>query len=284
MQTTRRKILNNLTASLEPIYGSREACSIAMRSLEELFGWTQRDFILDGDQEFVLTDSEQARLNDLASQLMLSMPTQYIFGKAEFAGLEFFVAPGVLIPRPETELLVEWIKGEHQSGAILDVGTGSGAISVALAWESNFRLTAVDVSSDALEIARRNIDKYGLDIKLLQVDILNPSDEFTNQQFDVIVSNPPYIPESEIAIMHSNVVDYEPYLALFVPENDPLLFYRQIATVGLKMLSEGGMLYFEIHERFATQTTEMLIDLGYTRVECRQDINDKPRMIRCQKK
>lgn len=284
MQSTRRKILNSLTASLEPIYGSREALSIARLALEELMGWTQRDFLLDADAPLTLTDEQTKSLDDLQEDLIQAKPAQYIFNKAEFYGLDFFVAPGCLIPRPETELLVEWIKKENKTGRVLDIGTGSGAISIALAYQSDFELTAIDISEEALKIALRNAEKHNLTIEFQRVDILNPEASFVEQEFDIIVSNPPYIPDSEAQDMHANVINYEPHLALFVPDNDPLLFYRKIAQIGLTTLNNKGLLYFEIHENFAEQTAEMLKGLGYENIEIRKDINDKDRMIRCQKK
>ncbi|MFI3330914.1 MAG: peptide chain release factor N(5)-glutamine methyltransferase [Rikenellaceae bacterium] len=281
MQTTRANTLNKLAASLTPIYGKREALSIAKLSLEEVFGWTQRDYILDSNTPVEINEHT---LSELTEQLLTSKPVQYVLGKARFLDLELNVASGVLIPRDETELLVNWIKQENSRGKILDIGTGSGAISIALAMDSCFELTAVDVSEDALKIACSNAQLHGLDIKLKQVDILKPDADFIEtSRFDIIVSNPPYIPESEKATMRNNVLDFEPHLALFVPDNDPLLFYREIAKLALRILNNTGKLYFEIHENYASKTVELLENLGYTNIELRKDINDKARMIRCQK-
>ncbi len=269
-----------MTASLKPNYGQREALSISKLALEESFGWREIDFILEANQ---IINIDQSILDKLIKELTANKPVQYVLGKTHFAGLEFEVGEGVLIPRPETEELVQWINSEHNQGKVLDIGTGSGAIAITLAKSEKFTLTALDISEQALDIASRNAQKHNTKINFEQVDILNPRAEFALRNFDIIVSNPPYIPLSEKQDMSPNVTDYEPGLALFVPDSDPLLFYREIALLAKTMLVEGGWLYYELHENYAEQTLQLVESLGFECAELRVDIHDKPRMLRCQR-
>jgi release factor glutamine methyltransferase len=200
--------------------------------------------------------------------------------------MELEVTESVLIPRPETEELVNWVVTEANTGAaILDVGTGSGCIAIALRREiDHSKVWAMDISSKALAIARRNASKYAPDVTFVEGDALKNFDKLFDQKFDAIVSNPPYIPQSDISLMRRNVVDYEPETALFVPDNDPLLFYRAIAQRSQHLLNEGGKLYYEIYESLAQQMIDMLRDEGYENIELREDFRGKPRMICAQQK
>lgn len=203
--------------------------------------------------------------------------------------MRFTVREGVLIPRPESEELIRWITEDesNERGEILDIGTGSGALAIALSRSlPHHQTTAIEISDKAIEIARENIERLSPNrVTIIKGDALRGVENFTpeGKRYDVIVSNPPYIPQNEEAEMRINVTRYEPHLALFVPDDDPLLFYRTIARSAKQLLKKEGKLYFEIHENFATQTKEMLRGEGYKKVEIRLDINDKARMICAQR-
>jgi release factor glutamine methyltransferase len=195
--------------------------------------------------------------------------------------MELKVSEGVLIPRPETEELVEWITSEAPKGAtILDIGTGSGAIAIALSREiTQSRVWAMDISHKALTIARTNGKDYAPNVTFIEGDALADFNTLLDEQFDVVVSNPPYIPQSDATQMRRNVLDYEPPTALFVPDNDPLLFYRSIAHTAKEILKHGGKLYFEIYELLSSEMIDMLTNEGYSDITLRNDFRGKPRMI-----
>ena len=211
-------------------------------------------------------------------------PIQYVTGKALFLNRSFNVAPGVLIPRPETEELVQWIVelNEIKIPTIWDIGTGSGCIAISLAAEiPNSIVYASDISKEALNIAESNSSALGTKVEFLQSDVM--ADEMPPLEIDVLVSNPPYIPERDKEEMHENVLLHEPSTALFVPNDDPLRFYRRIGEVGLECLKDGGLLYFEVHERYAKDTLDMLLDMNYTQGEIKRDMQGKERMARVRK-
>ena len=224
-------------------------------------------------------DGEIANLDKIIAEISSGRPIQYILGKAEFCEMEFEVAEGVLIPRPETEELVYHIVETTKRGArILDIGTGSGAIAISLAkLIKGAEVVAVDISEEALTIARRNAERVGVDVEFIKADALG--DLSYLGKFDIIVSNPPYIPQSDILDMRKNVVDFEPHIALFVPDNDALQFYRATAENAQTMLNEEGSMWFEIYEKAGEQMCEMLREKGFTRNELLEDANLKPRMI-----
>ncbi len=233
----------------------------------------------------LLDDTSLTSLNQCTKQLKQHIPIQYIIGSTEFYGLQFKVNPAVLIPRPETEELVEWIIADNckQCNNLLDIGTGSGCIAISLkAHMPDTDITAFDISGDAIKTASENARLNQLNVNFEQQDIL--SYQAGTQKFDCIVSNPPYVRELEKEMMETNVLDHEPHTALFVSDNDPLIFYRTIAELGLKMLTTNGHLYFEINEYLAKEMTELLISLGYSDVTCRKDINGKDRMMKAQKR
>jgi release factor glutamine methyltransferase len=215
------------------------------------------------------------------AELKSGRPVQYVLGRAEFCELEFEVAEGVLIPRPETEELVRWIESDyrHCEGArVVDLGTGSGAIAIALANRlSGSRVTAFDISDDALAIARRNGATHAPQVEFLKGDMLalDPI-----EGLDIVVSNPPYVPQSDLASMHRNVKEWEPHTALFVPDEHPLMFYEAVVDFAVRSLKKGGRLYCEIYEHLAEQTVEMAAQRGLPDGEIRCDIMDRPRMIR----
>lgn len=209
-------------------------------------------------------------------------PIQYILGDTEFYGLVIKVNPSVLIPRPETEELVDWIIKdckEKKSISILDVGTGSGCIAIALSKNlPNASIVALDVSSDALKIAKQNAIDNEVEIEFVEADILDW--DSTNMQFDVIVSNPPYVRELEKQMMSANVLDHEPHLALFVKDDDALLFYRKITDVAANILKPNGQLYFEINESLGESTKELLTEKSFNEIELKRDFFEKDRMIK----
>ena len=274
--TTRRDILGRISARLAPLYGAREARSIALVAVSELSGLSASALLTDPGAPL-----EIAELDDILSQLAAGRPVQYVVGRTEFCGRTFAVHEGVLIPRPETEELAAWIaQAETEAATLLDVGTGSGCIAASLALGlPEAEVFAADISDDALAVAAENFQTLGARVTLRKADALRGLAEVFPERFDVIVSNPPYVPESDRATMHPNVREYEPHEALFVPDDDPLRFYRAIARAGRRTLRPGGRLYFEIYERFADAMRRMLGEEGYTDTEVREDLNGKPRMI-----
>ena len=237
-------------------------------------GYNLSQLVANYDEE-----CEIVNLDTIIEELQSGRPVQYVLGKAEFCELEFEVAEGVLIPRPETEELVYRIAETTKCGArILDIGTGSGAIAIALAkLVKEAEVVAVDISPKALYIAERNAERLGAKVEFVEKDALG--DLSMLGTFDVIVSNPPYIPQSEIVYMRKNVVDFEPHTALFVPDDDILMFYRATAENATKMLREGGSLWFEIYEMAGENLCAMLRDRGFAQTELIEDANAKPRMV-----
>ena len=273
--TTRRGLLDRLTARLTGLYDAREARSIALVALAELAGLPLSALLTDPGAPMAADGFEA-----MAAQLAAGRPVQYVVGHTEFYGHRFAVREGVLIPRPETEELVSWVvHDERRARALLDVGTGSGCIAVTLArLIPESRITAVDISEKALSIARENARRLDAKVDFRQGDALGELFPGQREQFDLIVSNPPYIPRSEKASIRVNVTGYEPAEALFVEDGDPLIFYRAIARNARRLLRPGGRLYFEIHENFADETFRMLTREGFPDTAVRRDLNDKNRM------
>lgn len=278
--TTRRDILHAITAPLVGLYGEREASSIALLAASELSGLPEAAFLTD-PQAAVEIDG----LATVVERLAAGCPVQYVTGRAQFFGRQFAVREGVLIPRPETEELVAWmLRAERDATAILDIGTGSGCIAVTLAAElPRAKVTAVDISPTALAVAEENSRAHGATVELRQADMLGDLTSVFAGPFDVIVSNPPYVPQRDRATMHPNVRDYEPPEALFVPDDDPLLCYRAIARAGRKLLPTGGRLYFEIYHLHADALCALLAEEDYTDTEVRNDLFGKTRML-CSRK
>jgi len=248
---------------------------------EAVCGFSFTEQVVRKHEKISLTDFE--KIKSVISRLKNFEPIQYILGETEFYGLKLIVNPSVLIPRPETEELVQWlVKSDlSENSTILDIGTGSGCIALAIkSMLKNAEVYGIDISENALEVARQNVIKNNLDVGFFQADILN-WEESEWKIFDVIVSNPPYIRENEKLLMHNNVLNYEPEKALFVPDSEPLIFYRAIAFFAKKHLSDNGMLFFEINENLGSEMNEMLIDSGFSEIEIRKDINGKNRMVRC---
>lgn len=273
-------IVNEIRDALRGYYPDSEALSLAKMLLVEAFGFSTLELYGGKDKE--ISGNRLRDLHEMLSRLQKNEPIQYILGKETFCGLTFEVDTHVLIPRPETRELVEWIVADYEllpACRILDVGTGSGCISISLAkFIAGASVESWDISEGALEVARRNCALNGVEVLLRQQDVLLAQPE--PACFDVIVSNPPYITESEKADMEANVLDWEPATALFVPDADPLLFYRKIAELGTVMLKEGGSLYFEINRAYGNETVQMLEGLGYKQIQLRKDDWGNDRMIK----
>jgi release factor glutamine methyltransferase len=268
---------------LTPLYGEGEAKAIARMVYEVRFGLTFTDLCIGKDTQ--LSADDQAELEEIALRLERHEPVQYVLGKAEFMGNWYDVEPGVLVPRPETQELVRWIVLKDTTANILDIGTGSGCIAITLAgMYPEAEVTAWDISEKALKVAQGNAKRFGVNVNFEQVDILANSQQLMVNSYDVIVSNPPYICHKERETMNQNVLDYEPHEALFVPDDDPLLFYRAIAEYGTKALKPEGWLYFEINPLYAEPLCELLSTMSYHDIECKDDQYGKQRMIRAQKK
>lgn len=255
-------------------YGNSEGRALYRLLMEELFGFSQTDLLLCKDSK--ITAEQQEELDEIVKRMLKNEPIQYILGYTQFCGHRFSVKPGCLIPRPETEELVHLITNNHESSTLLDIGTGSGCIAVSLAIEG-FKVSAMDISQDALDIAMQNASDLNTEVEFILEDILHP--ETKDRKWDIIVSNPPYICDREAASMDANVLDYEPHLALFVPDDDPLVFYRAIAEYGTTHINDGGYLYFEINRLYGCITRDMLISLGYKDVKIIKDQYGKERII-----
>lgn len=248
--------------------------------MEEYFGIDRVKIVLE--PEMLLTEEQMDKVDNSIAQLLNNVPLQYIIGEMEFFEMKFKVAPGVLIPRPETEEMVGLICRQFMRDAklnILDIGTGSGCIAVSLAgWFPNATVTAIDISDEALRIAKTNAESNNVNINFLKCDIL--SEPLPNGRFDLIVSNPPYVCEKEKALMQPNVLEHEPHQALFVPDDDPLLFYRRIAALASEALNPDGQLWFEINEAYGTETQLCCQQFGFDEVEIISDFREKPRFCK----
>lgn len=294
---------HDICQRLTPLYGQQEAKAMTRLLLEDLFSLSFAD-ILCGATEH-LSDADTLRLQQSVDRLLDAEPLQYVTGIAFFCDHPFHVAPGVLVPRPETEWMVDTAVGLATASAprILDIGTGSGciAISISLALaDRHCHTEAWDISEDALRIAADNAERLGADVKFRRRDALRLEENFpaeenqggaealsdTNaaaESWDIIVSNPPYICNREAADMHANVLRHEPHLALFVPDTDPLLFYRAIARYAMRSLRKGGWLLFECNTLYAHDTAQMVSDMGFAKSVVEDDCFGKPRFVKAQK-
>ena len=272
-----------LKNELQPLYDAPEATAIAHEVLEYLTGADKMQRLVKKDTLF--TGLQQARFNQIHAALTKGTPLQYAVGHTWFMGRKYLVDKNVLIPRPETEELVQWIieDNTNEGISILDIGTGSGCIPISLKIAlQGATVTSCDVSEDALEVARKNATALEADVLFLQRDILNEREQQQLDHYDIIVSNPPYIPVGEKEKLHTNVRNFEPELALFVPDNDPLLFYRTIAQFGLSHLKANGALYFELHTDHAMDTDALVRTMGY-QTELQKDMHGNLRMLKAQK-
>lgn len=272
---------------LEKLYGSDEANALIMILLEHYFGIDKVKIALN--PELRLSESELLTLHFAVKELLKNKPVQYVTGETEFCGMRFAVNENVLIPRPETEEMVKMITNSVDTrratsipNSILDIGTGSGCIAISLAkLLKNSLVTAVDVSEKALEVANKNAEANSAPVTFIKDDILNPQNpDLLNGQFDIIVSNPPYVCESEKSEMRANVLDYEPSTALFVSDHDPLVFYRKILEFAQKSLKPNGEVWFEINEKYGEEMQNLCFEKGFKNVEIIKDFRERDRIVR----
>ena len=273
---TRREIFLQLRDVASELYGEEEGRQIAEMIVLAKGAITRNELLIEYDKELEIKD-----IDTIIAQLREWRPVQYIIGLSSFDDMDLEVGDGVLIPRPETEELVEWIASEaQQSAKIVDVCTGSGCIAIALRRRlSNSRVWGIDISKEALNIARRNAQKFAPSVEFIEGDALGDFSQCVDGKVDVVVSNPPYIPISHRELMRPNVTEHEPSIALFVDDSDPLLFYCMIARRARTMLRMGGKLYFEIYENFADEMRVMLSSEGYSNIVVREDFRGKQRMV-----
>lgn len=290
IQEARMKILNEL----KDIYDKSEAMNIAELVLEKISGRVRTEHILH--KEFFLSPEQIEELKKILVRLKLNEPVQYALEEAWFAGMKFKVNKNVLIPRPETEELVEWISREINTQyttlpagrqmfniqcSILDIGTGSGCIPIAIKKKiSQAKVAAIDISSEALLTAKENAVALETDIEFILLDFLDEENWNVLGKYDIIVSNPPYVKQMEKETMHRRVTAHEPHLALFVPDNDALLFYRKLADFSLGHLAPGGNLFVEINESLGKEVEELFQKKGFKSVELKKDMQGKERMLR----
>ncbi len=280
-----RKEVNN---SIATIYEKSEADNITEIVMEHITRWSRPERILN--KEIPLSFTQKKLLSQIILRLEQHEPIQYLINEAWFAGMIFYVDKNVLIPRPETEELLDWIVKDVRSDTsnikkMLDVGTGSGCIAIALKNKiPNAEIWGCDVSVEALNVARMNADALNATIDFVPLDFLDPDQRKQLPHVDIIVSNPPYVPQSDKNEMKKNVLEFEPATALFVPDNDSLVFYNAIADFGKEKLNGNGNIYVEIHENLGEQVKNLFKLKGYSFAELRKDIQGKDRMIKISSK
>lgn len=278
-----RASIQHTESELRGLYPKWEIEAFSRVIFEKICGWDYTEQILNKDKK--IGADKFAQIAAIVSRLKKWEPLQYILGETEFYGLRLKVGPGVLIPRPETEELVQWVAQQRlpAQGKILDIGTGSGCIALALKNEcKGAQVFGIDISEKALEMARKNAADCNLEVEFFETDILRWQ-QYKWQKFDVMVSNPPYVRELEKRGMKANVLQHEPSSALFVSDSDPLLFYGTIAEFALQYLNSGGKLFFEINESLPNEMRQMLKNKGFVNIEIKKDLNGKNRMAACQK-
>jgi release factor glutamine methyltransferase len=271
-------IIDFFKREISHIYDLKECESLAYIVIDKIFGYNKSDFILRSNE--TINESQRKIIINIVKNLKKNVPIQYILEEAYFFDLNFFVNSSVLIPRPETEELVSWIINESkQKNSFLDIGTGSGCLIITLNKLLKGSFSAIDVCSNALDIAKINNKKHNTEVNFYQMDILKKENIFKDK-FDVILSNPPYVTNSEKKFIKKNVIDHEPHIALFVSDRDPLIFYRSIIKRSKDLLSKEGCLYFEINERFGLDIIQLLNNEGFVNIKLKKDINGKDRMIK----
>ncbi|KXX71728.1 peptide chain release factor N(5)-glutamine methyltransferase [Flammeovirga sp. SJP92] len=270
-----KELHQQLTKALTSIYEENEAQSIAYIWLEERLQLDKVNILLDQNEIDVKATTYESDLD----RLLNHEPIQYIIGEGDFYGRKFLLNKDTLIPRSETEELVWHILQNHKEGLLIDIGTGSGCIPISLALESNLQTIGLDINKNALEKAKENAEKLGASTRFFHKNILEENLDDLDQP-DIIVSNPPYVTEAEKAIMNENVVRYEPDLALYVSDDNPLIFYRRIADLAQKRLKKNGWLYFEINEQFGKETEQLLLERGFTKTEIIKDFQGKDRIVK----
>ena len=274
---------------LAKLYSNQEIGAITLLTVNEITNLSKA--IIKAFSEKELLPEQTQQIQNILTQLQTGKPIQYILGYTDFYGLKFLVNPSVLIPRPETEELVEWAislvsswKLEAGSFNILDIGTGSGCIAISL--KNNLpgvQVSAIDISRDALQTAKENAALNNVKVNFVEADILNLKSEIENLKFEIIISNPPYVTLQDKEQMHINVTNFEPHTALFVPQDDPLLFYKTITEFAMNNLKTNGLLFFEINESYGRETVKLLADKKFKDIELRKDMGGKFRMIKAVK-
>ena len=276
-----KDLLLQIANSLQEIYEEREAKNMASWLIEDFFGLSYHQ--IHTNEKIFWSPEKEQKIKESIERLRNKEPIQYITQRADFFGYSFLVSPHTLIPRPETEELVELIIQENQANKtvkILDIGTGTGCIPITLAKKMPFaEVFSLDISEEALKIAQQNNEKLKTNVHFFQHDILT-KDLANFPTLDVIVSNPPYIREFEKELMNDNVLKHEPHLALFVENHTPLLFYKRITFLASKFLKKGGKLYFEINEAFGKETAELLKNAGFEQIEIIKDLQEKDRIVK----
>ena len=277
-----QKTKRHFTEVLAEQFPQREAEQLMRILLDDLFGLDLKSQLMNPDLR--LDEFQYAQLSEAVKRLLAGEPVQYVTGLARFGDLLIKVSPAVLIPRPETEELVQKIctslSGEKPM-RVWDIGTGSGCIAIALAKRfANAEVVAFDVSEAALQIAKENAESNGAKVTFVQDDVLNPQSDYFSQPVDLVVSNPPYICDSERAAMECNVLDWEPGTALFVPDDDPLRFYRKILALAQSQLTPGGQVWFEINERMGEEMLSLCREMGFPEAEVLEDFAGKPRFVK----
>ncbi|MBP5562489.1 MAG: peptide chain release factor N(5)-glutamine methyltransferase [Bacteroidales bacterium] len=270
-----------MTATLQPLYDPREAAAIASWYVCAKLGMERYELALRGNE--TLDESLMQEVRRDVERLAEGCPVQYVLGETEFYGLSFTVSPAVLIPRPETEELVQMVVQRYAGSAprIWDVGTGSGCIAVSLAKSlKEAKVFATDISSEALTVARGNAERNGVGVTFVCHDMFDIENlPFAEEKFDVLVSNPPYIPASDRAAMHRNVVDYEPAQALFVPDEDKLWCYKALASLARRVLAPGGTLWVETYHDYHEEMIDLFARHGFSEIRSLQDLNGRPRFL-----
>ena len=271
----------NILANILPFFlkeidnfSRREIISFAYLSIEKILGFSKSDCILNSN--YILSDEDISSFEKIIVDIKKNIPIQYVLGETHFYNLKFNVNSSTLIPRPETEELVRYILS-HNFSSVLDIGTGSGCIAISIAKNSNASIDAIDNSKEALEIAKSNAILNSVDVNFMFNDVFGIS---VAKKYDLIVSNPPYVLNSEKKYMHQNVIDYEPHNALFVEDSNPLIFYEKIALIASKNLNSNGLLFFEINEKFGEQIIDLLLKLNFVDIELKKDINGRDRIIK----
>ena len=271
----------NILANILPFFlkeidnfSRREIISFAYLSIEKILGFSKSDCILNSN--YILSDEDISSFEKIIVDVKKNIPIQYVLGETHFYNLKFNVNSSTLIPRPETEELVRYILS-HNFSSVLDIGTGSGCIAISIAKNSNASIDAIDNSKEALEIAKSNAILNSVDVNFMFNDVFGFS---VTKKYDLIVSNPPYVLNSEKKYMHQNVIDYEPHNALFVEDSNPLIFYEKIALIASKNLNSNGLLFFEINEKFGDKIIDLLSKLNFVDIELKKDINGRDRIIK----
>lgn len=283
---TIQQAYQELSLQLSTLYEQSEAANIADWVIEYLTGKRKLDRITGKD--IILNGQQRQQLGIITKKLMVHIPVQYVLNETWFAGMKFYVNEDVLIPRPETEELVEWIFTEvrntkYEIRKVLDIGTGSGCIPITLKKRiPELNVKAIDVSEGALNVAAKNAISIGVQVYFLRLDFLDENTWSNFGKFDIIVSNPPYIKLGEACTMNVNVLEHEPHLALFVPDEDALLFYKKIAGFAKDHLAENGMIFLEINEALGKDVTELFESKGYKTV-LKKDMQGKDRIIKATK-